>query len=222
MKRTKMYGLAIVFAMVGCSTGAMTSEVAVETSTGGSVAALEMTPAPALREAPDAELPAFSASELADLPAAPWGGARLAANRVPGSLLSTWSGAENRDWCAPLAPDATDGAAVRGSALDGGWVFEFDVEGEPSAFGVAGTSMGIDEMLEEIRPAFADGSAADLAGEEEGVAAATIAIRGQQCVYQVWSTRGEAHLNDMLQQLRLVDVPSVAAEASVAELDVFE
>lgn len=219
MERMKMCGLALTLVMVGCASNTTTTQTVNTTPETGGEALLvaDATPAmPALRDAPDSVLPEFSAEQLADLPPAPWTQARIATAWIPGEALATWANAENRTWCAPLAPE-TD-AAVRASTLDGGWVFEFDAEGEAS-FGVAGTAMGVDEMIEEPTPAFADGSATDIV-EEEGIASATIAIRGQSCVYQVWSTQGAAHLEQMLGTLRFVDVPAPTPDA-VAGLEVY-
>lgn len=219
MERTKMCGLAILLVLAGCASAATTTSTATTTpeTTGNELLVAQVTPAmPALRDAPDSVLPEFDAETLASLPQAPWTQARIATSAMPGAVLSTWAGAENRTWCAPLVPE-TD-ADVRASNLDGGWVFEFDTNGEPSSFGVAGTAMGLDEMIEEPVPAFADGSATDVM-EEEGIASATIAIRGQGCVYQVWSTQGAEHLEQMLGSLRFVEVP--AEVDAVAGLDVY-
>jgi len=166
-----------------------------------------------------------------ELPAAPWSAAPLTRGEVPGALLSAWADAENRASCAPIAPaalGAAHDADARVSAIvEGGWAVEFDRRGMPGmredgescarcgrgVFGVAGTSMSPDEVDGEGEVGraidrFADGSrvAMDLPVEGESVAAATITLGDQGCVYQVWSFLGEEHLLELVGGLRRVDV----------------
>lgn len=224
--------LSAAILAVACSStpGASTAPTSASAS-GGQTAALSV-PTPGqtpLREAPEASLPEFDSEQLAQLPPAPWTEGRVQPAQAPAFVMA-WASAENRRWCAPLAPALVDGVASRASELDGGWVVEFDQEGMPgmdaagepcescgrAVFGIAGTAMGVDEMLEAPAPRFADGSAVEVV--EEGVAAATVAIRGQGCVYQVWSFLGRDHLEGLLGQLRFVDTGS-ASDAAVAGLD---
>jgi hypothetical protein len=230
MKATKLILAACMAAGVGCSdTSATTSASTTTPSVGGELAMT--TPTVIEREAPEAELPRFEADALASLPQAPWSTATLSASEAP-IVATAWAGAENRGWCAPLAPEVA--ANARATQLDGGWMVEFDDAGAPGVtedgepcescgrgtFGIAGTAMGVDEMMQTPSPAFADGSAADVS-EEEGVASATIAVPGQRCVYQVWSFRGEAHLHELLGTLRFVSTPR-AADTQMADLVPFE
>ena len=229
-------GLLLLAAGMGCSTSASTATTASAPtpSTQGEELALTA-PTPGhleTREAPDAALPEFDAEQLASLPEAPWSEAPLAVTQAPADLLAAWARAENRDWCAPIAPAALREVAARAHRLDGGWGVEFDQAGMPGVdeegelcaecgrgtFGIAGTAMGVDDMMDTPAPSFADGSAADVAPVEGGVAAATIAIRGQGCVYQVWSFLGEEHLESLVGQLRFVAVQP-RGDAQVAGLD---
>ncbi|MCB9612103.1 MAG: hypothetical protein H6722_06565 [Sandaracinus sp.] len=216
MKATKLILAAGLAAGLGCSTASTTTTSSTQTpSVGGELAMAPMTVAE--REAPEAELPRFEADALASLPQAPWSDAATSPSAAP-VIAGAWASAENRGWCAPLAP--TLAANARATQLDGGWMVEFDEAGAPGVsedgelcescgrgtFGIAGTAMGVDEMMEAPSPAFADGSAADVSSED-GVASATLAVPGQRCVYQVWSFRGESHLQELLGSLRFVSTP---------------
>ncbi len=183
------------------------------------------------REAPESVLPTFDADMLAALPPAPWSAAPHAAEEVP-AIVMAWASAENRTWCAPLAPTTDAAISARVSDLDGGWLVEFDQAGMPGVatsgepcencgrgvFGIAGTSMGVDEMLEQPTPSYADGSATEVTPGEDNVAAATIAVPGQGCVYQVWSFLGSEHLESVLDDLRFVATDDAAP--TVAGLDI--
>ncbi len=228
-----MRKVLIAVALCGVACSGSTAEPTNESTSGEESASLAM-PAPGrvvLREAPESSLPEFSRAELADLPAAPWASEPRVGSEVP-AVVVAWATAENRNWCAPMAPPAADGVAARASELDGGWVVEFDQPGQPGvdangepctdcgrgAFGIAGTSMGVDEMIETPRPSFADGSAAELSPEDGSVVSATIAVPGQGCVYQVWSFLGSDHLEQMMGTLRFVNTSEQTTQ--VADLGV--
>ena len=170
--------------------------------------------------------------DLSGLPAAPWSAEPLATDAAP-VLVEAWARADNRASCAPIAPaslGAASGARARvSSMIEGGWAVEFDRRGMPGmtrrgatcarcgrgVFGVAGTAMVTDELPDDPSPSFADGSHVEVEppAEGESVAAATITVRGQGCVYQVWSFLGEDHLRQLVDGLRRVEVqdaPSVA------------
>ena len=173
-------------------------------------------------------------AETADgepLPEAPWTADTVDAGDVPRELLAAWNGADNRDWCAPLAPSTATGARARRSSFDGGWAVEFDKRGLPGvtqsgractrcgrgAFGIAGTAMYVDDEdpTEAEEQVMRDGSRVriEVSEDEEGEPSdangvvATIKIRGQDCVYQVWSFGGDAHLQELLRDLRFVQTP---------------
>lgn len=225
--------LLIAAALCGVACSGST-EPTMESTSGEESAALSM-PEPGrveLLEAPESSLPEFSRNELADLPAAPWASAPRVADEVP-AVLMAWATAENRNWCAPLAPPAIEGVSARASELDGGWIVEFDQPGQPGvgadgeacsdcgrgAFGIAGTSMGVDEMIESPRPSYADGSATEMSPEDGSVISATIAVPGQGCVYQVWSFLGADHLEQMMSSLRFVETSQQTTQ--VADLGVY-
>lgn len=177
---------------------------------------------------------AYPDQDLTGLPTAPWAVAPMAADTAPAELLAAWAQAENRSSCAPIAPaalGAADGATARRSEMiQGGWAVEFDRRGMPGlsrdgspcahcgrgVFGIAGTGMTADELPEDPAPSFADGShfEVEVPAEGESVAAAMITVRGQGCVYQVWSFLGEEHVREIVDGLRRVetnDTTSVAA-----------
>lgn len=173
------------------------------------------------------------------LPAAPWAEAPLGSAAVPPPILSAWQHAENRAQCAPIAPialGAGEGARPRVGELEGGWAVEFDRRGMPGVgrdgelcercgrgvFGIAGTNLIPEDLVTEESeaelpaPSFADGShlSVEPPAEGEDVAAAVITVRGQGCVYQVWSFLGEEHVRELVSSLRLVDVETVPSHVA--------
>lgn len=162
--------------------------------------------------------------------AAPWSAEPVASTDVPDALVHAWATAENREWCAPLAlGTAGRGVSARRADYHGGWAVEFDKRGMPGvsrsgqactdcgrgAFGIAGTAVLVDQEdpMEAEERTLADGSrvrietSVDEADHEEGAegSVATLKIRGQDCVYQVWSFSGDAHLEELLEDLRFVE-----------------
>jgi hypothetical protein len=150
------------------------------------------------------------------LPApAPWGGPPLAPADVPSIYRSVWRTAANRGRCALLAPARLDPrlqerAVPRAATFSGGWAVAYDLPGERSAFGIAGT--GSDAWTDDVydewprKRVLDDGSRVGY-GPEGGTGPnwlAYLRIPGQQCLYNVWSRRGEAHLEELLGQLRFV------------------
>ena len=164
------------------------------------------------------------------LPAAPWSERILSEGEVPEQVIQAWRRADNRDWCAPVAPEGLAGerGRARASTLHGGWAVEFDRRGARgvmrsgqlcercgrSAFGIAGTARSPAQLVDAESemdfptPSFADGSHASIDASDEGVAAATITVPDQGCVYQVWSFLGEEHLRGLVDRLRRVETAS--------------
>ncbi len=149
---------------------------------------------------------------------APWSGPALAAGAVPSAYGIVWRAAENRASCALLAPARLDPelarrASPRAATFSGGWGVAYDLPERRSAFGVAGTgssawASGIYDEWPEKR-VFADGSRVGY-GPEGGTGPnwlAYVRIPGQQCLYNVWSRRDRAHLEELLSQLRFVRMP---------------
>ncbi|MEM9192392.1 MAG: hypothetical protein AAGF12_24670 [Myxococcota bacterium] len=157
-----------------------------------------------------------------NLPASPWEGETVTS--APNELLQAWHRADNREWCAPIAPSVLRGDA-RPAQYQGGWAVEFDQDGMPGvsrngrvcsdcgrgAWGIAGTGVMVDDEdpMEAEERAFRDGSRVRVESfAEEGefnAHAATIKIAGQDCVYQVWSFVGDEHLEELIEELRFVE-----------------
>lgn len=51
------------------------------------------------------------------LPEAPWLAAHLPAQDAPEAVLDAWSEADNREWCAPMAPSEVGEATDRKSVV---------------------------------------------------------------------------------------------------------
>ncbi len=225
---------------MGCGATAAThgTSVAQAPSSEASVAAVSAGHEQGLLTLAEQQAPAVPEQDLSELPSAPWSDTPLASDLVPAPILSAWERAENRGQCAPLAPrelGAGNGARARVSELEGGWAVEFDRRGMPGlgrdgqtcarcgrgVFGIAGTNLTPDDLVTEESdteappPSFADGSHLELeATEGEPVAAATLTVRGQGCVYQVWSFLGEEHVRELVSSLRLVEVQSAPAQVA--------
>ena len=150
---------------------------------------------------------------------APWSEPALAANAVPPIYATVWRQAANRAECALLAPARLDPALARdavprAATFSGGWAVAYDLPANRSAFGVAGT--GTNAWEGDIYDAwpnkrvFADSSRVGYGPEGGGAGynwLAYVRIPGQRCLYNVWSRRGQAHLEELLGQLRFVTVP---------------
>jgi hypothetical protein len=149
-------------------------------------------------------------------PPAPWAAARLAQSAVPPTYLTVWRAAANRAECALLVPARVDAALgsqarARAASFSGGWGVAYDLPDARSDFGVAGT--GARAWTGEVYDAWperyvlADGSRVGYGPEGGGPGAnwlAYVRIPGQACLYNVWSRRGRAHLEELIAQLRFV------------------
>ena len=152
-----------------------------------------------------------------------------------GLILGEWRKADNRRACAPIAFSREGGArgAARRANFSGGWAVAFDLPGQRSAYGVAGTGvLPGDEApigdqrevlarqwpyvraLPGLRPQSFAGygiegakplTAADPDGRRENLLA-YVRVPGQRCLYNVWSKLGRRHLESLLDGLRVVKV----------------
>ncbi|HEU4521256.1 MAG TPA: hypothetical protein VFT12_04580 [Thermoanaerobaculia bacterium] len=147
-------------------------------------------------------------SATSSAPAPPWQGEALTS--VPEVYRSAWNGAENRSTCALVAFANTPADATpRRANFSGGWAVAYDTPSQRSAFGIAGTGTSADagstyQWPDEI--VWSDGSHVSY-GLEGGTGPnhlAYLRIEGQDCLYNVWSARGEEHLVGLLQQIRFV------------------
>lgn len=150
-------------------------------------------------------------------------------------VLAEWRKAENRSACAPLAFTTirSGGGRARRAYFGGGWGAAFDRPGSRSAFGVAGAGLlPTDDApiahhrevlarqwpyLRELpglgREAFAgygiEGAKPFTVDNPQGRGESLLAyvrVPGQRCQYNVWSKLGRAHLELLLDSLRVVPV----------------
>lgn len=147
--------------------------------------------------------------------------------------LTQWDMAENRAQCAPLALLSDGGVRgkARPAAFGGGWAVAFDLPGVRSAYGFAGTGLlpqdaqpsgwqrdRLTQQWPHMRdltalpaPAFAGygvvGAEPYPADNRAGKGLHSLAymrIAGQRCTYNVWSRISRAHLETLLDNLRLL------------------
>jgi hypothetical protein len=159
-------------------------------------------------------MPAASAGPA--LEPSPWSAPRLAAGAVPPIYLEVWLAAENRQRCALLAAERTepavgDGVSARAATFSGGWAVAYDLPTQRSAFGVAGTGASAWEtgVYDDWphRKTWADSSRVGYGPEDASGTnwLAYLRIPGQDCLYNVWSRRGRAHLEALVDRLRFVE-----------------
>jgi len=140
---------------------------------------------------------------------------------VPAVLLSEWRQAENRATCAALAPQTLgdhQDAQPRAVYFSGGWAIAYDKPGLPGrnpdgtfclncgrgAFGIAGTGVNVEPQDIQRwlqRRVWADGSTAGYGptGGEGPDYLAYVQVKGQRCLYNIWSFLGQDHLESLLQ-----------------------
>lgn len=148
------------------------------------------------------------------VPVAPWAAATLRRGAVPPVFFTEWRKADNRASCgliAPAASGAGTGAIPRGATFSGGWAVAYDLGSTRSAFGIAGTgSLAADPSFASwpFNLRYADGSTAGYGpeGQTGPKQLAYLRIRGQRCLYNVWSAISREHLEFLLTQLRFVDL----------------
>ena len=219
-----MWATVAMFLVMGCGASRSGMVVAANAPAGTNAPTFAMHDTTTTAASEAVALPAHV--EAAPAAPAPWSAEHLAQPAAPRALLQAWRRAENQEWCAPLMPTtlgAGAGARARSGAYAGGWSLEFDHRGSAGitargdtcetcgrgAFGIAGTAMSTDEAQDLVgatATVLADGGRIDVqAGSEDPAAVATIVVPGQQCVYQVWSFLGRAHLDELVSSLRLVD-----------------
>ena len=163
---------------------------------------------------PSAPLPAPSLNDLPALSLPPWSRSQISASSIPRIYTDVWRAAENRSRCALLAPlglSAEMAAATpRKATFSGGWSVAYDLPQQRSVLGVAGSgSNAWDPDTYAQWPhniSWSDGSSAGY-GPEAGTGPnwlAYVKIPGQQCLYNVWSRRGQSHLEQIIDSLRIV------------------
>jgi hypothetical protein len=148
-------------------------------------------------------------------------------------VLAQWAKAANRSRCAPIGFASEGGAngKARPATFSGGWAVAFDRPGLRSAYGIAGSGLIPDDEepareqrlrlekqwphMHELpalpQPAFAgyglEGAEPYPADNPEGKgaqSAAYVRVGGQACMYNVWSRISRAHLEHLLENMRMV------------------
>ncbi len=157
---------------------------------------------------------------------APWADAPVAASDQSASVILTeWRKAENRSACAALTliPQVVSSEATpRPAKFSGGWAVAFDQMGQPGSdeegnfcascgrgsFGVAGTGVTADNVSTgwPAKIEWRDGSSAGygLEGNVGPKHLAFLSVVGEECLYNVWSYQGAAHLKSLLNGLRFI------------------
>lgn len=169
----------------------------------------------ATAEAPQsAHLPAPTPGDISEMTLPPWRETPISASDIPRIYAEVWRAAENRTGCALLAPRGLSAemtaATPRKATFSGGWAVAYDLPQERSAFGIAGSGTNAwDPGIYADWPHnmnWSDGSSVGY-GPEGGSGPnwlAYVKVRGQQCLYNVWSRRGKVHLEQIIDSLRIV------------------
>ena len=212
MRKALLAGLVLV-GIAACGKDEAPPEVVATPPDPRSVAQEEATDLPPedhVGPSPDAA----PAPAIAAIEAAPWSGARLAADATLGPYAEQWRKAKNRALCASVAPvdlAGHDTAKPRAANFSGGWAVAYDEPGMRSAFGIAGSDADAGRASDSIwldSIEWTDGSVASY-GLEGGTGPghlAYIEIKGQGCLYNVWSKHGADHVVALIERLRWVDV----------------
>jgi hypothetical protein len=141
---------------------------------------------------------------------------------VPVVYLAEWKKAANSAVCAPLILSGAEnekGIKTRAATFAGGWSVAYDAPGKRSAFGMAGSGNTVDggRYRFENNVEWSDGSSVSY-GLEGGVGPnylAYLAVAGQSCLYNIWSSRGKEHLESLIDSLRTVKRPLVEEAAVI-------
>ena len=142
---------------------------------------------------------------------APW--VKNAANNQFNPVYSQqWRKADNRKNCALLvlprnASAHLPNAKSRPAPFSGGWAIAYDTPKQRSAYGVAGTGAKVtnaDIQRWQQHRFWHDGSAIGwgLEGDTGPKHLAYVQVKGQKCLYNVWSNVSEDHLLSLIQNLR--------------------
>jgi hypothetical protein len=168
-----------------------------------------------MRHALAAVLICAACTTSAPLPTrAPWREPHLSRADIPSAYVEQWQKAENRETCALIAPRsvgaAGEGATPRAASFAGGWAVAYDLPNLRGAFGIAGAGVKAGDPSYSKWPyayEWGDGSKVEYGpeGGEGPNQLAYLRIQGQDCLYNVWSRLGRAHLELLLRELRLVE-----------------
>ena len=162
---------------------------------------------------------------------APWSGTQLRLDQVPQILINQWQESEVKNFCSALYPadPVGDDATIRSANFSGGWAVAWDLpdgkgrsaSGEycedcgRGAVGIAGTfgpAAGDENRVWSKQLTWPDGSKAGYGyegfvseGSEGQPHLMYLLVKGEGCLYNIWSFLGEEHLVGLVNDLRLVE-----------------
>jgi hypothetical protein len=141
------------------------------------------------------------------------------AANVPAIYLTEWKKADNAAGCAPLllfGAEKEKGIKLRAATFHGGWAVAYDVPGQRSAFGIAGTGVEANDGHYRFPNSIEWGDGSYVSYGREGGGAenangtgkylAYLKVAGQTCLYNIWSERGKRHLEALINSLRIIDL----------------
>lgn len=159
-------------------------------------------------------------------PPPPWNENAIVRGETRNFILQEWAKAENRATCAAIGFASLGegtGATPRPANFSGGWAVAYDKPGEPGVeangqfcadcgrgtFGIAGTGVeaGTGGPAAARVIEWSDGSRASLflqGGTGPGHLA-YVTVRGERCLYNVWTYLGMDHLEHLVESLRYVE-----------------
>ena len=138
-------------------------------------------------------------------------------NKISPAYLDEWQKAANRHTCAIIAlpNDAVSqhkGAKAHRVDAAGGWAVAYDLPDLDSAYGIPGMGMKADAASQWHNKLTWDDSSTAGFGLVNGDSPnyqANVHVAGQECDYNVWSAISEEHLEQMLNDLRKLDVDAL-------------
>lgn len=135
---------------------------------------------------------------------------QLTAGAAPRLLLDEWRKAANRATCAPVwLDDVPTSVRIRPRTFAGGWGVTV---WKPQRWGVAGAGVTASESdLAKWKFHRTNRAGARAGYGLEGFTMgpdwlAYVVVPGQSCLYNVWSSVGKEHLEELVDHLRVVDV----------------
>ncbi|MDH3731154.1 MAG: hypothetical protein OES13_08540 [Acidimicrobiia bacterium] len=160
----------------------------------------------------------------------PWGSTPLAADEVPETLKAQWEQSDVKGFCSALFPSTPlpEDATIRAANFSGGWAVAWDMPDGPGrfgsgeycedcgrgAFGIAGAFGPADGDETEVwdqQLQWPDGSKAGFGFEGLGDGSQGephlmyLLVKGEGCLYNMWSFLGEDHLLGLLDSLRFAE-----------------
>lgn len=152
------------------------------------------------------------------LPIASWTKPAINSSQTDAVYHQEWSKSPTKTTCPILALPKNSNAQISGHSarranFSGGWGVAYDLPNDRSAYGVA--NVGVLKSGEQVfdnwpyNVSYQDGSRVGY-GHEGGDPSAKwlayLVIPQNRCFYNVWSSQGQSHLEQMISELRWVAV----------------